>query len=135
MTYDQLKVTLQSTLARLAAVEEAVKQTPIVRAVTALRPEPGDIVVITMPLADYQRPGAKAAVAQGFQAAMPGARIAVMPDTMAVNILGPRKVKTPGEALTSAIGEGLSSGLLAKLDKEIAGPGFEAHNAPPRPSV
>jgi hypothetical protein len=119
MTYEQLSITLESTLARLKAVEDQCAEQPILRIVEALRPEPGDVIVVTMPAAQHANTAQRANVARGFQAAMPGCRIAVIPDTMAVQVIGTKKPSPPS----------LDMGV------QVCGPGFEAHDAPIRPAV
>jgi hypothetical protein len=119
MTHEQLSITLKDTLARLKAVEDQLAEQPILRIVEALRPEPGDVVVVTMPAAQHAITAMRANVARGFQAAMPGCRIAVIPDTMAVQVIGTKKPSPPS----------LDMGV------QVCGPGFEAHDAPIRPAV
>jgi hypothetical protein len=131
MTYEQLSITLKDTLARLKAVEDQLAEQPILRIVEALRPEPGDVVVITMPAAQHANRVMRANVAQGFQEALPGCRIAVIPDTMAVQVIGPKKSPPP-----PSLNMGIQRvGLCGIEDVPPRGPGFEAHDAPIRQST
>lgn len=129
MTYEQLSITLKDTLARLKAVEDQCAEQPILRIVEALRPEPDDVVVVTMPAAQHANTAQRANVARGFQAAMPGCRIAVIPDTMAVQVIGPPKPPTADD-ISREVGDN-----WRKLWPQVKGPGFEAHDAPIRPAV
>jgi hypothetical protein len=129
MTYEQLSITLKDTLARIKAVEAQLAEQPILRIVEALRPEPGDVVVVTMPAAQHLNTAQRAAVARGFQEAMPGCRIAVIPDTMSVQVIGPPK--PPAETdIAREVGANWQ-----KLWPQVKGPGFEAHDAPIRQST